>query len=35
MDIAAKYNGMGAGPENGMKGYELTYMIAYMRDLCA
>jgi alkyldihydroxyacetonephosphate synthase len=35
MDIAAKYGGMGAGEENGRKGYELTYMIAYMRDFAA
>lgn len=30
--IAAKYGGMKAGPENGIRGYFLTYMIAYLRD---
>jgi alkyldihydroxyacetonephosphate synthase len=30
--IAAKYNGMKAGAENGHKGYELTFGIAYLRD---
>lgn len=30
--IAAKYNGMKAGGENGQKGYELTFGIAYLRD---
>lgn len=31
--IAAKYNGLSGGAENGIKGYQLTYMIAYIRDL--
>ncbi len=30
--IAAKYNGMKAGGDNGKKGYELTFGIAYLRD---
>ena len=32
MAIAAKHNGMAAGPENGQRGYLLTYLIAYTRD---
>ena len=31
--IAAKYKGVSAGSENGLKGYQLTYMIAYIRDI--
>lgn len=31
-EIAAKYGGMMAGAENGIRGYFLTYMIAYIRD---
>lgn len=34
MEIAAKYGGMSGGAENGIKGYQLTYMIAYIRDFC-
>ncbi len=30
--ISAKYGGMKAGAENGIRGYFLTYMIAYLRD---
>jgi alkyldihydroxyacetonephosphate synthase len=30
--IAARHGGMKAGAENGIRGYFLTYMIAYMRD---
>lgn len=30
--IAGKYGGMKAGEENGIRGYFLTYMIAYLRD---
>ena len=30
--IAAKHGGMKAGPENGRRGYQLTYSIAYIRD---
>lgn len=30
--IARRYGGMKAGAENGIRGYFLTYMIAYMRD---
>jgi len=30
--IAAKYGGLKAGAENGIRGYFLTYMIAYLRD---
>jgi alkyldihydroxyacetonephosphate synthase len=29
---AKKFNGMAAGAENGMRGYLLTFLIAYMRD---
>lgn len=32
--ISKKYGGMAAGRENGIKGYQLTYMIAYIRDFC-
>jgi alkyldihydroxyacetonephosphate synthase len=31
--IAAKHGGMDAGGENGSKGYQLTFGIAYIRDL--
>ncbi|MEQ1605113.1 MAG: FAD-binding oxidoreductase [Pyrinomonadaceae bacterium] len=30
--IAAKHGGMKAGEENGRRGYQLTYSIAYIRD---
>jgi alkyldihydroxyacetonephosphate synthase len=30
--IAAKHGGMKAGTENGRRGYQLTYSIAYIRD---
>jgi len=30
--IAARHNGMKAGGENGRRGYQLTYSIAYIRD---
>jgi len=33
IEIAKKYQGMAAGEENGLKGYQLTYMIAYIRDI--
>jgi len=32
--ISAKYGGLSGGAENGIKGYQLTYMIAYIRDFC-
>ena len=32
--IAKKYQGLSGGSENGIKGYQLTYMIAYIRDFC-
>jgi alkyldihydroxyacetonephosphate synthase len=32
--IAHKYQGLSGGAENGIKGYQLTYMIAYIRDFC-
>jgi alkyldihydroxyacetonephosphate synthase len=32
ISIAKKYGGMNAGEENGMRGYFLTFMIAYIRD---
>ena len=31
--IAAKYGGISGGSENGLKGYQLTYLIAYIRDI--
>lgn len=31
--IAAKYGGVNSGEENGIRGYFLTYIIAYLRDL--
>ncbi|RWS10319.1 alkyldihydroxyacetonephosphate synthase: peroxisomal-like isoform X1 [Dinothrombium tinctorium] len=31
--IASKYNGISGGEENGKRGYLLTYVIAYIRDL--
>lgn len=33
MDISKKFKGMSGGPENGLRGYLLTYLIAYTRDL--
>ncbi len=33
--ISKKYGGMEAGSENGIRGYFLTYMIAYIRDFAA
>lgn len=33
--IGAKFGGMAAGAENGMKGYILTFLIAYIRDFAA
>lgn len=33
--IAAKYNGLVAGSETGLKGYFLTFAIAYVRDFAA
>jgi len=30
--IAAQFRGMNAGPDNGFRGYFLTYVIAYLRD---
>ncbi|CDW72571.1 alkyldihydroxyacetonephosphate peroxisomal [Stylonychia lemnae] len=30
--IARKFNGMLTGEENGLRGYSLTFMIAYLRD---
>lgn len=32
---ATKFKGMAAGPENGMRGYLLTFLIAYIRDLAS
>jgi len=31
--IASSYDGVNGGSENGRRGYFLTYMIAYLRDL--
>lgn len=33
-NIASKYKGISGGSDNGIKGYQLTYMIAYIRDFC-
>lgn len=33
--VAKKYGGMPAGAENGIRGYFLTFMIAYLRDFAA
>ncbi|EEC00199.1 alkyldihydroxyacetonephosphate synthase, putative [Ixodes scapularis] len=32
-EIAAKFGGLAAGEENGLRGYMLTFVIAYIRDL--
>ena len=32
MTIAKKYHGMAGGAENGLRGYLLTFLIAYTRD---
>ncbi|GAB5575777.1 alkyldihydroxyacetonephosphate synthase [Prionailurus iriomotensis] len=32
-DIAAKFGGLAIGEDNGQRGYLLTYVIAYIRDL--
>ncbi|XP_032879759.1 alkyldihydroxyacetonephosphate synthase, peroxisomal [Amblyraja radiata] len=32
-DIAAKFGGLAAGEDNGQRGYMLTFVIAYIRDL--
>jgi alkyldihydroxyacetonephosphate synthase len=33
--IAAKHNGLEAGAQNGLRGYFLTFVIAYIRDIGA
>ena len=33
IEIAKKYGGIAGGSENAIKGYQLTYMIAYIRDM--
>lgn len=33
MNLAKKFNGMAGGAENGLRGYLLTFLIAYTRDL--
>jgi len=33
LEIGKKFNGMAGGPENGLRGYLLTFLIAYSRDL--
>ena len=30
--VGSKYGGIYAGAENGLRGYQLTFMIAYIRD---
>eukprot|EP00944_MAST-04C_sp_MAST-4C-sp1_P007008 g7008.t1 len=32
MDVCKEYGGIGGGEENGIRGYFLTYVIAYLRD---
>lgn len=32
VEMGKKYNGIVGGPENGMRGYLLTFLIAYSRD---
>ncbi|TRY88835.1 hypothetical protein DNTS_016926 [Danionella cerebrum] len=32
-DIAARFGGLAAGEDNGQRGYMLTFVIAYLRDL--
>lgn len=33
--VAAQYKGLHGGGENGMKGYFLTFLIAYLRDFAS
>lgn len=33
VELSKQFKGMVGGPENGMRGYLLTYLIAYTRDL--
>jgi alkyldihydroxyacetonephosphate synthase len=33
MNLSKKFGGMAGGPENGLRGYLLTFLIAYSRDL--
>ena len=33
--LAKEYHGMKAGPENGIRGYFLTFVIAYLRDFAS
>lgn len=33
MNLSKKFGGMSGGPENGLRGYLLTFLIAYSRDL--
>lgn len=33
IELAKQFRGMAAGPEKGMRGYLLTFLIAYTRDL--
>jgi alkyldihydroxyacetonephosphate synthase len=33
MELSKKFNGMAGGAENGLRGYLLTFLIAYTRDL--
>jgi alkyldihydroxyacetonephosphate synthase len=35
LELAKKFHGMSAGAENGIRGYLLTFMVAYTRDLAA
>jgi len=35
LDIASRFGGMSGGPENGMRGYLLTFLIAYTRDFAS
>lgn len=33
--LASEFNGMKAGPDNGIRGYFLTFVIAYLRDFAS
>jgi alkyldihydroxyacetonephosphate synthase len=35
LELAKKFHGMSGGAENGIRGYLLTFMVAYTRDLAA
>ncbi len=35
LELSKKFHGMSGGAENGIRGYLLTFMVAYTRDLAA